>query len=359
LRGVGLDDNGDSVLDEIFDTAVSAPRIFRDKSVLFHDYVPNRLLFREDQTKSLAYLFSTLLRGQRSSNLLVYGKPGTGKTVVTKLVISKLQDKAQENNAKVSVCYANCRVEGSEYRVAAALAKSVDVDVPFTGLSVKEVFNRFKEGLFENELSLLVVLDEIDALVSRYGDDLIYMLTRLNEPGSDSSIVVVGISNDVRFKEYLDPRVLSSLSEEEVVFRPYNSEELQAILSARAEQGFQGGAVDPEAIRLCASISGSQHGDARKALDLLRLAGELAERSGKPVVGVDLIRHAEKSMEKDRVKEVVHSLPLHSKLVLTAALECLEESRSRVRSSVIYGRYVSKLGIWAAGPSLQDGSSAC
>ncbi|MFQ5870893.1 MAG: Cdc6/Cdc18 family protein [Candidatus Geothermarchaeales archaeon] len=330
-----------SLLDEIFDTALSGPRIFSQKSVLFHEYVPSRLLFREDQTRSLAYLFSPLLRGERSSNVFIYGKPGTGKTVVTKLVISKLQDRAHRAGAPISFCYVNCRVEGSEYRVAASLARTLGQDIPFTGLSVKEVFNRFTTALFSAGVTLLVVLDEIDCLVSRYGDDLLYMLTRLNKPQAESSIVIVGISNDVRFKEYLDPRVLSTLSEEEVVFTPYNSIELEAILSARVSHAFQDGVVAPEALQLCASISGSQHGDARRALDLLRLAGELVERSGGPVVTVQHIHLAEQTMEKDRVTEVVHSLPLHSKLVLAAVLNCLEETKARVRSSIIYGRYVS------------------
>lgn len=256
-------------------------------------------------------------------------------------MISKLQEKARQAGATLSACYVNCRIEGSEYRVAATLARTLGQDIPFTGLALKEVFNRFKIALFSAGTPLLVVLDEIDCLVSRYGDDLLYMLTRLNNPQSTASIVVVGISNDVRFKEYLDPRVLSSLSEQEVVFTPYNSFELEAILSARLTAAFLKGAVAPEALRLCASISGSEHGDARRALDLLRVAGELAERTGDRVVGVQHIHLAEQTMEKDRVTEVVHSLPLHSKLLLTAVLHCLEETKARVRSSVIYGRYVS------------------
>jgi len=127
---------------------------------------------------------------------------------------------------------------------------------------------------------------------------------------------MVGISNDLRFKEFLDPRVLSSLSEEEIVFRPYDAAELRDILSDRARLGFQDGVLLEGTIDLCAALAAAEHGDARRALDLLRVAGELAERKGSSVVGEDHIRQAERRIEHDRTMEALKNLPLHSKLVL-------------------------------------------
>jgi cell division control protein 6 len=329
------------LLDEIFEKALRGPRIFNRKSVLFHDHIPQRLLFREEQVMRLGYLFSSILRDQRSSNLFIYGKPGTGKTAVTRLVLNKLIEKSGDTKQRVHASYINCRMAGTEYRVAAALARDVDLEVPFTGLAVKEVFERFKTNVVSKGLPLVVVLDEVDALVSRYGDDLLYGLTRMNDRTMMTNVMVVGISNDVRFKEYLDPRVLSSLGEEEMVFKPYTPKELEKILLDRIPEAFMNGVVLPEAVALCSAISGSEHGDARKALDLLRVAGELAERMGLNHVEARHVHEAQECIDQNRVVEVVRSLPLHSKLVLIATLETLSTGLGRMKSMHIYSKYAT------------------
>lgn len=150
-------------------------------------------------------------------------------------------------------------------------------------------------------------------------DSLLYELTRINENLSSSWISVVGISNDLHFKEFLDPRVLSSLSEEEVVFRPYLADELFDILLDRAKVAFREGALDETSLRLCAALAAGEHGDARRALDLLRVAGELAEREGAGRVGEQHVRQAQQKIEHDRVSEVLKSLPAHSKILLVGA----------------------------------------
>jgi cell division control protein 6 len=68
------------------------------------------------------------------------------------------------------------------------------------------------------------------------------------------------------------------LSEEEMVFNPYKVEQLQKILIDRARVAFNDGAIDGAAINLCAAMAGKENGDARKAIDLLRVAAEIAER---------------------------------------------------------------------------------
>ncbi|NIM44404.1 MAG: AAA family ATPase [Nitrososphaeria archaeon] len=331
--------NKNDILEEIFTRAMKGPQIFKNKSVLFHDYIPRRLLFREDQISRMGYLFSYLIRNQRSSNLFIYGKPGTGKTAVTRYVVSRLDKISKKINRPLRISYVNCRLAGTEYRAASALAKDVELQVPFTGLAVREVFERFKLKVFSDRYPVLVILDEVDALVSRYGDDLLYGLTRMNDETEKANVMIIGISNDVQFKEYLDPRVLSSLSEEEVVFKPYTPEELESILWDRVSTGFRDGTISREAVTLCAAISGAEHGDARKALDLLRVAGELAENEGSEEVSIRHVNAARERIEQNRVVEVIRSLPLHSKLVLTAVIESLPSPEGRVKNSITYGKY--------------------
>jgi cell division control protein 6 len=308
--------NNSNILESVFNQFLKSSHIFQDREVLRHDYIPETLPHREEQIRHFGEIVAPVLKGSRCSNIFIYGKTGTGKTAVVKYVLNKLDQKAVELGSSVKICYINCRLVGTEYRVFSGLCDAIGVYIPFTGLALGEVFDRFKRGLDERKLVLMVVLDEIDELVKARGDVLLYELTRINESLGQSKTVLIGISNDLRFKEFLDPRVLSSLGEEEIVFKPYNAAELLDILDDRARLAFYNAALSQAAMSLCAALAAAEHGDARRALDLLRVAGELAEREGAKCVSEDYIRKAEKRIEQDRVIEALKNLPLHSKLVL-------------------------------------------
>jgi len=229
---------------------------------------------------------------------------------------------------------------GSYYRVLADLCRCVGVEIPFTGLALGEVIERFKNGLNTDRFALIVVLDEIDALVKgRQDDSLLYELTRINEELVQSWIGIVGVSNDLHFKEFLDPRVLSSLSEEEVVFRPYLANELYDILLDRAKLAFPDGILSESSLRLCAALAAGEHGDARRALDLLRVAGELAEREGARLIEEEHVKRAQHKIEHDRVAEVLKSLPAHSKIVLVCAYLASNQAPEGVITGDIYEVY--------------------
>ena len=314
-------------LDLIFERLLEGGIIFRDRNLLRHDYMPSSLPHRGDQIKHLGSILAPCLVGDRVSNFFAYGKTGTGKTIVTRYVLEHLQRKAKEHGRALDTTYVNCRLMGTDYRVMADLCRTLGVHVPFTGLAVAAVFDRLKNALRKRNSPFLVVLDEVDALVKRSDDDsLLYELTRINESLSDGWIGIIGISNDLHFKDFLDPRVLSSLGEEELIFKPYTGEELHDILNERAQQAFQHNVLDQAALHLCAALAATEHGDARRALDLLRVAGEIAERDQKPCVLEEHVQQAQQKVEHDRVKEVLASLPLHSRILLISALH-LETAR--------------------------------
>jgi len=328
-----------TILEGVFHQFLGSKGVFRDREVLRHDYVPKSLPHREEQIRYLGEMVAPVLRGARCSNIFIYGKTGTGKTAVTRYVLNKLGQKATELGAPVKACYINCRFAGTEYRVFSSLCEALNLSIPFTGLALGEVFDRFKNGLEARSILLLAVLDEIDALVKDRGDILLYKLTRINEALRNSKTALVGISNDLRFKEFLDPRVLSSLSEEETVFQPYNAAELHDILRERAKLAFNDGVLLDGASSLCAALAAAEHGDARRALDLLRVAGEIAEREGSKNVGEDHIRLAEKRIEHDRVFEAIKNLPSHSKSVLCSVYLLTKAGVRRIVTGEIYEIY--------------------
>ena len=308
-------------IDDIFRRAKQGRALFKNRDALSPEYIPDELPFREGQIRQVAQILAPALHGSKPSNLLLYGKTGTGKTAVARLVVEKLQ--AQDASKQVAICYVNTRISSTEYRTLAKIAESLpipeDKRIPGTGLSIGTVLERIFNAIKDNKVHLILVLDEIDYLVSAYGDDVLYQFTRAGEHVEPGFFTIVGISNDLKFKDELDPRVLSSLGEEELVFPPYTTEELHAILAVRSKLAFKPGVVPESVLNLCAALAGSEHGDARRAVDLLRVAGEIAEREGIHKVTEDCIRKASERVESNRIEDALRSLPIQNKLVLLTA----------------------------------------
>ena len=333
-------------IDEIFRRAKEGRPLFVNRDALAPDYMPGRLPFRDLQTKTVAQILAPILRGSKPSNLLVYGKTGTGKTAVVNYVLSRL--KSEANNPDLVLAYVNTRLADGEYRTLADFAKNLDLrkekQIPLTGLAIGEVVDRITDNIRTNRKKVVLVLDEIDYLVKLFGDDILYDFTRSGGKLSPGFLALVGISNDLKFKEGLDPRVLSSLSEEELVFPPYTVDELREILAERAREAFRPSVASPAAINLCAAMAGSEHGDARRAIDLLRIAGEVAEREGLGQIDDSCIRAASDKMEVDRVDEAIRSLPVQNKAIL-AAVSRFEGGTNTGELYLAYAGLCKRLGV--------------
>ena len=324
-------------LDDLF-TKVLQTEIFRDRRFLRPDYLPDELPHREKQLIALAKMLAPALQGQRPSNIFLYGLTGTGKTAVTKNVLEALR-RRKEAKGKIHTAYVNCRHDDTNYRVLAKLSESIGTRIPFTGLATAEVYKRYVNATERKRTIMIVVLDEIDALVKKSGDDLLYKLTRINTELKRSKVCIIGITNDLKFTDFLSARVISSLGEEEIVFPPYTAPELEDILKRRAETAFKPNVIQPGVIELCAALAAKEHGDARRALDLLRIAGEIAERNGKKHVEIRDVRQAHREIERDRVVEVLKTLPLHSKMVITAVYLQNKSGKKDTTTGEIYDTY--------------------
>jgi len=334
------------ILEMIFERATSSS-IFINREVLRPDYIPDELPHREEQIARLGSILAPALQGARPSNVFIYGLTGTGKTAVTKFVLKKLKQKALQLGVNVISCYVNVRQDDTTYRVILRLSECLGLRLPFTGLSTAEAYRRFIEALDAKSAIFISVLDEIDFLVRKQGDELLYRLTRGNEELAHSKITVVGITNDIKLVENLDPRVRSSLGEVEIVFPPYNAEQLEDILRQRAKLAFRPGVLGEGVIQLCAALAAREHGDARRALDLLRVAGEIAEREGSSKVLLEHVYKARMEIERDRVSEVVQTLPLHGKLILYSILSITRGQGSATTGEVYnyYRALCRRLGI--------------
>jgi cell division control protein 6 len=299
-------------------------------------YTPTELPHRGEQINALASVLVPALRGETPSNVLIYGKTGTGKTAVAKFVGKELEEAGF--GVKCSVIYINCEVVDTQYRILAHLARHFDKEIPMTGWPTDQVYAEFRNALDDERRVVIIMLDEVDKLV-RKGDDVLYNLSRINSDLLQSKVSIIGISNDLKFTEFLDPRVKSSLGEDEIIFPPYNAEQIKDILEQRASLAFKPGSLEEGVIPLCSALAAQEHGDARKALDLLRTSGELAERARSVVVLESHVRSAREKIELDRVEEVVKTLPTQSKLVLYSIVLLEEQGTRNITTSAVYNMY--------------------
>ena len=319
----------DDFLDNIFEKAATGKTLMKNRRTLTIDYVPEKLPFRDEETKIVAQALSVVLKGARPSNLLLFGKPGTGKTAVVRKVIEHLDKKAKELELEVIVPFINTKSANTAYKVLYEIAEYMGINkeekklqVHFTGLSMGEATDRILDFIGKKKLNVVIVFDEIDSLVDKNGDDILYNFTRANERIPKGGFIsLIGISNSLTFKDKLDPRVRSSLSEEEMVFNPYKVEQLQKILIERARLAFNDDAVSNAAINLCAAMAGKENGDARKAIDLLRVSAEIAEREKADKVEEKHIRLAHEKIEKDTNYEILKNSTTHTKIIIMAIMK--------------------------------------
>jgi archaeal cell division control protein 6 len=330
-------------LQKIFDS-FDKRGIFKDKEILQTRYKPENIPHRSEQIRQMASILAPVLRGERTSNLFLYGKTGTGKTLSIQFVSNEILKRVKKDqDFKLKIKYLNCKlkkVSDTEYRILSELIKKLGGEVPSTGLPTQAVYNKFVD-LIDNEKQLIVlILDEIDQTVKKISNEFLYNLTRLNSELSKTQVCIVGISNNLTFLDGLDPRVRSSLSEEEIVFAPYNALQLQDILNKRSKEAFKEGVLQEGVIAKCAAFAAREHGDARRALDLLRVAGELAERAGSKKVLIKYIDEANHKIERDKILDIIKSEPKQFQYVLHSIIKLAERNKENpVFTGEVYNFY--------------------
>ncbi len=325
-----------------FENYLDKEPLFVEKKVLQSNYTPEMVEHRDEQIQQIANILAPALRLEKPSNLFIYGKTGTGKTLSIKHTSVNLEKIAKEKNIPIKIFYINCKlkkVTDTEYRLIAQLSRELGKEIPATGLPTDEVYKIFFNTIDCEKQLIMLVLDEIDELVKKTGDEILYNLTRINSELKNSQLTLIGISNDILFTDHLDPRVKSSLSEEELVFSPYNALQLQSILKQRSKLAFKKNVIENGVIEKCAAYAARDHGDARRALELLRVAGELAERKGKLTINITHIDDAEDKIERDRIVDIVATQPKQHQVTLYSIITLYSKRKNIIFTGEIYELY--------------------
>ena len=320
--------------------------VFARKGLLEIGYAPEprHIVARNEEIRRLATALNPAIGGGAPNNTFLYGKTGAGKSLCARYATGRIVDAASENGVSIARATIDCSQEDTETRAVRALAREINdpdetgIDVPETGFGRSRYYRLLWDVLDSRHDVALVVLDEIDRLEN---DELLLQLSRAEETGklSRCSVGIVGISNKVRYRERLQERVKSSLQEREIIFAPYSRDDLREIIRSRSE-AFRRGVLSDEVLSTCASLASEEHGDARKAINLIRHAGELAVGEESETITVDHVQSADTLAERDRFQTLFAGATAQQKATLLAIVSLALVERSRTfRTTDVYAAY--------------------
>ena len=345
---------------DIFETG----DIFRDRKLVRVGHVPDidRVVGRDGEIDAMGSALAPAVRGGPPETTIIYGKTGTGKSLVTRCVTREARRRAEENGYIFAYSYVDCSDYGTEAQASRQMARGLrdglgnsaeEQSIPRKGIGAAD-YRDITWELLEKERvdAFVVILDEIDKLD---GDALLRSLSRARESGkADTFIGAVCISNKIAYRERLSERVDSSLQDNELVFDPYDATQLEAILNRRRD-AFADGVLGDGVISKTAALAAREHGDARKAIDMLYEAGRLAEKERADHVTEKHVDVALKRAEINRFQKLVSGQTAHVKHILRA-LALLTEQRDgdKFRTAEVYDTYEKIAGQVGATPLSYD-----
>jgi len=304
-----------------------------------------RIVGRDDQLESVVSFLKPTLQGNRPPNMLLYGPAGTGKSLIIGAVTQQIIELCQSKGERFGVVDINCQpintLDQGVYELVQTVAQDVgtDVGVPETGVSTKRKYRRLYELINEYYDSVIFILDEIDLLVGRRENDepayskLLYQLSRASNTNEiEGRVSVAALTNDPKFMEDIDGRAESSFNPRDVYFPDYDANQLREILQNRRD-AFRQDALKDDVIPLVSAFAAQSHGDARKAIDLFRGAGDLADERGDELVTEAHVRESQEEIDKDRSLKLVEGLTTQKKISLYATAAVAHHS-NRTGSSV-------------------------
>ncbi|CCQ33136.1 cell division control protein 6 [Halorhabdus tiamatea SARL4B] len=334
-------DSGET--DGIFETG----SVFANRELLRVGHVPDleRVVGRDEEINAIGAALGPATVGGPPETTIIYGKTGTGKSLVARCVTREAHEEAKTNDVSLAYAYVDCSDYQTEAKASREMARELvsrldtETDVPRVGIAasdyrdiVWELLNEFQVAVF------VVILDEIDKLDD---DELLRSLSRARESGKvDAHVGAICISNKIEYRERLNERIDSSLQDNELIFDPYDAGQLRAILEHRTD-AFADDVLDGDVIPKVAALAAKEHGDARKAVDTLYEAGRLAEKQGLDTVSVEHVDDAVQQAEINRFQKLVSGTTPHVKHILhaLALLTANNPEQEAFRTHRIYDLY--------------------
>ncbi|MBS3923076.1 MAG: AAA family ATPase [Nitrosarchaeum sp.] len=312
--------------------------VFAEKRYLDSMIMPSKIIGREAQTEKLLSYIMSLRDGFVVPFVSVYGRSGSGKSTVVKFVCENLLDlisfrfvnlrKARTVFGCANMILGN--LNGESLSSAQGLNKAVDC----IQSQIEDILEREEKKYF------VLVLDEYDVIFSDSRgnpSDFVYKLLQMEENLRERGlwVCIITISNNALYEYELDDRVKSRMGSDEIHFTPYSENNVFGILYDRAKKAFKI-KLDSDVLNHCAKLASSDHGDARRALDLLRVAGEICDG----IIKKDDVIKAQKIIQKDRVDEIIANASYHMRCVVGAIVSlAIVKEESWSATSNIFKKY--------------------
>ncbi|MGI0055800.1 MAG: Cdc6/Cdc18 family protein [Nitrosarchaeum sp.] len=331
-------------LDAIINKVENEKKVFVKKSALDTSNPPEKIVSRQDEIEKIVRYISDYKQGQVVPLVSIYGRSGTGKSTLVRYVCNYIQE--------IELCFVNLRKAKTVFGTVNLILNELDQPSLSSAQGMNLGMEKIREAILnsmqvQKKKLFVLALDEFDVIFydkrgnpSDFVYKLVEMLAELKE--KNCLAMIFTISNNIVSDYNLDDRVKSRIGNSEIFFKPYTKEETMKILQQRAKEAF-GKKIDDKVLEQCADISFLEHGDARRAVDLLRVSAEIAANEGKEI-SVEHIKAGSKQLQKDRVSEVISSISYHSKmisLVLAAKAYALDDEWHTTKS--IFESYKKRL----------------
>jgi cell division control protein 6 len=300
---------------------LSYSSVFKDESKLDINYVPPRLPHRKAQLELLSQFFRFAIEnpGRMTQRVLIVGKIGTGKTVLSQHFGLRMTREARQRNVNLHYVHVNCReCKGSSFMILQRVILRFYPNFPKRGYSAEELLQALMQILDEKNVYVILALDELEALIRSEGSDPIYSLTRIQEerPKTAQRLSLIGILRRIQDLDTLDPSTRSTLQRNIIHFKEYSKPQLRDILNDRLTWAFKESTVPSQTLDLIAEAAASEGGDARYAIELLWRAGKYADTERSKEVLPEHARKAASSVYPVVRKDTIAELSLHEKLFL-------------------------------------------
>ena len=305
----------DAELDRIISKVQKEKKVFVKKSALDTSNQPEKIVSRVNEVEKIVRYISDYEQQQTVPLVSIYGRSGTGKSTLVRYVCNYFPE--------IKLCFVNLRKAKTVFGTINLILNELDQPSLASAQGMNLGMEKIRESILtittlEKKKLFVLALDEFDVIFyDKRGNpsDFVYKLVEMQaELKSKGCLAMIfTVSNNVLSDYDLDDRIRSRIGNSEIFFKPYTKEETLKILQQRSEEAF-GKKIDEKVLEECAKISFLEHGDARRAVDLLRVSAEIAAKEKKDLL-VKHIKDASKQIQKDRVEEVISSLSHHSKLI--------------------------------------------
>ena len=282
---------------------------------------------RGKEIKEISAHFAPIFRSDHPNHLSLLGKTGTGKTVTVFYILNFIKTICTKKRIAFRYEHLDLTTPKPCFRALNDLACILDASKRYKkGIALDELMCKIEDKLKDYNGYLVLFIDEIDHVRTELDSFLKFLVRRLPQKIA-AKLILVFVSNRLNWIDNIDPRIKSFLKLTEIVFSPYNACDLHKILSIRIKNALRKRMIQKGVVEKIAAIASRDHGDARKAVELLAKSAHLAEKNA---VKIDLaiVDMASREIEKDRYLEMIRKSPLQLQAALYSIMRTAQGDRA-------------------------------